>query len=203
MEDGGYRASPTRTTPSFDSSKAPRCVVPLDNVRIPETQPFKLRCKFVGEPKPTIKWFKDGERIYSYEHVKLVENPDGTCELVVDSASKSDAGMYRCIAENDFGSARTTCEVTVQLKDRTKRNLDDQLREGNAPGFSIPLTMKRARPGDSVIFECLPYGKPFPTIKWLKDGIELVPGDGIKIENLDDGTQRLIVDNHQQKLNWH
>lgn len=81
------------------------------------------------------------------------------------------------------------------VKDRTRRNLDDQLREGNAPGFSIPLVMKRARPGESVVFECLPYGKPFPTIKWLKDGIELVPGDGITIESLDDGTQRLTLDN--------
>lgn len=55
--------------------------------------------------------------------------------------------------------------------------------------------MKRARPGEFVIFECLPYGKPFPIIKWLKDGIELVPNNGIKIESLNDETQRLIVDN--------
>lgn len=53
---------------------------------------------------------------------------------MVDSASRSDAGMYRVsfcfhpsrlylkyanfqvVAENDYGSARTTCEVTVQRK---------------------------------------------------------------------------------------
>ena len=55
--------------------------------------------------------------------------------------------------------------------------------------------MKRARPGETVTFECLPYGKPFPTIKWLKDGIELLPGDGITIEALPDGTQKLTVEN--------
>ena len=116
--DEAPRASPIRT---FDSSKAPRCMVPLDNVRVPEGQPFKLRCKFVGEPKPTIKWFKDGDRIYTYDRMKLVEHDDGSCELIVDSALKSDAGMYRCVAENDFGSARTTGEVTVQRKSLTSK----------------------------------------------------------------------------------
>ena len=66
---------------------------------------------------------------------------------------------------------------------------------GLAPGFTIPLTVKHAKPGDKVIFECLPYGKPFPAIKWLKDGIEIIPGDGIQIEALPDGTQRLVLDN--------
>lgn len=81
------------------------------------------------------------------------------------------------------------------MKDRTKPAFDDsQALEGNAPGFSIPLTVKRAKPGETVVFECLPYGKPFPQIKWLKDGIELVPSEKIKIEALDDHTQRLTID---------
>lgn len=62
------------------------------------------------------------------------------------------------------------------------------------------------------MFECLPYGNPFPEIKWLKDGkcslvtpshgcmhgilgMELAPGDKVKIEALPDGTQRVILDN--------
>uniref|UniRef100_A0A7E4UT28 Muscle M-line assembly protein unc-89 n=1 Tax=Panagrellus redivivus TaxID=6233 RepID=A0A7E4UT28_PANRE len=177
----------------FDTNRAPKVVVPLDNVRIPEKQPFKLTCKFSGDPKPSIKWYKDGERVYAYGRCQLKELPDGTCELSVDAASRSDGGMYRCVADNDYGSARTTCEVTVQLKDRVKKPLDDQVTEGNAPGFSIPLTLKRARAGETVVFECLPYGKPFPTIKWLKDGLELAPSDKIVIEALPDGTQRLTV----------
>jgi hypothetical protein len=55
--------------------------------------------------------------------------------------------------------------------------------------------MKRGKPKETVIFECLPYGQPFPNIKWLKDGIEIKPGEGIKIEALPDGTQKLILEN--------
>lgn len=40
----------------------------------------------------------------------------------------------------------------------------------------------------------MPYGDPFPSIKWMKDGIELTP-DGVKIraEEGADKTQRLIL----------
>jgi hypothetical protein len=92
----------------------------------------------------------------------LTENPDGSCELEVPECIRGDSGGYRCVATNDYGSARTTGEVTVQVKDRQKRNLEDELSAGKAPGFTIPLMMKKARLGETVTFECLPYGKPFP-----------------------------------------
>lgn len=69
------------------------------------------------------------------------------------------------------------------------------MKEGKPPGFIIPLTIKHDKEGDTVIFECLPYGTPFPNIKWLKDGMELVPSDSIEIKSLPDGTQKLILDN--------
>jgi hypothetical protein len=45
-----------------------------------------------------------------------IENDDGSVELIIANAGKMDGGGYRCVAENDFGSARTTAEVVVQSK---------------------------------------------------------------------------------------
>uniref|UniRef100_A0A1I7TK31 Ig-like domain-containing protein n=1 Tax=Caenorhabditis tropicalis TaxID=1561998 RepID=A0A1I7TK31_9PELO len=189
--DSGARRSAERDV--FDANKAPKLVEPLENIRIPEKQGFRLRCKFSGDPKPTIKWFKDGERVFPYGRLQLIESPDGVCELVVDSATRQDAGGYRCVAENTYGSARTSCDVNVIRGDRKPRDIDSSIREGKAPGFTIPLTIRRAKPGDSVTFECLPFGNPFPSIKWLKDGLELFSDDKIKMESSADGTQRLIL----------
>uniref|UniRef100_A0A1I8ENE3 Uncharacterized protein n=1 Tax=Wuchereria bancrofti TaxID=6293 RepID=A0A1I8ENE3_WUCBA len=136
-----------------------------------EGNDFTLRCKFSGDPRPKIKWFKNGERVYSYGHCTLTESADGNCELTVKNANRFDG---------------------VKEK-KPQRNFEDEIREGNAPGFSVPLTMKRVKAGDTVILECVPYGKPFPEIKWLKDGIEIECNDKIRIESLDDKTQRIIL----------
>jgi myosin-light-chain kinase len=123
----------------FDANKTPRVLVPLENVRVPEKERFKLTCRFgPPEPKLTIKWFKDGDRVYAYDNLKLEELPDGTCELTVLSAKKSDAGSYRCLAENAFGQTRTSGEVTVVAKEKKPVNIEDQQKEGGlAPGFKI------------------------------------------------------------------
>ncbi len=73
--------------------------------------------------------------------------------------------------------------------------MQEEAKAGNAPGFTIPLTIKRGKPGDTIVFECLPYGKPFPEIKWLKDGIEQQQSGQLLIEAAADGTQRLTVKN--------
>ncbi|KAK0423255.1 hypothetical protein QR680_008049 [Steinernema hermaphroditum] len=179
----------------FQASKAPKVIIPLENVKVPEKHKISLRCKFSGDPRPSIKWFKDGERIYAFGRCQLTENEDGNCELIIDSAGRMDNGCYRCVAENIYGAARTMCEVIVQLKERKPRDFEAELKEGNAPGFSIPVTDKRVKQGDTVTFECLPYGNPFPSIKWMKDGIELLPSPEIKMEATEDGTQHLILSN--------
>uniref|UniRef100_A0A9J2P3W7 Immunoglobulin I-set domain protein n=1 Tax=Ascaris lumbricoides TaxID=6252 RepID=A0A9J2P3W7_ASCLU len=178
---------------AFDAYRAPRLIVPLESVKVPETGRLILSCQFSGDPRPTIRWFKDGERVYAFGNCELVEKDNGVCELIIDNVGRFDGGGYRCVAENEYGSARTTCEVNVQLKERKPLRMEDELKEGKAPGFSVPLTMKRVKQGEEAILECVPYGKPFPAIKWLKDGIEIFEDVNLKIESIEDGTQRLTI----------
>uniref|UniRef100_A0AAF5HXT5 Uncharacterized protein n=1 Tax=Strongyloides stercoralis TaxID=6248 RepID=A0AAF5HXT5_STRER len=190
----GLSASPYRSpSSSYDTGKAPKVIIPLDNIKTTDKQSFKLRCKFSGE-RIQIKWYKDGERLYSFGRTQVFENIDGNTELEVISASRFDAGCYRCVAENEYGSARTTCDVIIETKGRKlSRDYISDLSSGNAPGFITPLTIKRVKVGDDVTFECLPYGKPFPDIKWLKDGLELSNSSDIIIESEVEGKQRLTI----------
>lgn len=69
------RESPARRSAErdlYDSNKAPKLLEPLENVKVPEKEGFKLRCKWSGDPKPAIKWFKDGERVFPYGRLQLV-----------------------------------------------------------------------------------------------------------------------------------
>lgn len=56
----------------------------------------------------------------------------------------------------------------LEKEKKPAADLDATLSQGKAPGFTVPLTIRRAKPGEKVTFECVPYGNPFPQIKWLK-----------------------------------
>ena len=72
--------------------------------------------------------YKDGDRLFPYDHVEIPEmTDDGYCELNIPESVRSDAGNYRCVAENQFGSARTACEVQVQ-RDKKPRDLEQELK---------------------------------------------------------------------------
>jgi len=44
-----------------------------------------------------------------------------------------------------------------------------------------------------IKFEVKVVGHPKPQVKWLKAGEEIMPSDEFQIENLDDGTSILII----------
>lgn len=44
-----------------------------------------------------------------------------------------------------------------------------------------------------VKFEVKVVGHPKPEVKWLKAGEEIIPSDEFQIENLDDGTSILVI----------
>lgn len=46
---------------------------------------------------------------------------------------------------------------------------------------------------EMIKFEVKVIGHPKPKIKWLKHGEEIIPSDEFQIENLDDGTSILII----------
>jgi len=75
-------------------------------------------------------------------------------------------------------------------------SLADELAKGRAPGFIRPLVIQKTREGLQATFTCLPYGNPFPKIKWLKDGVELTSdNEKFTMVHLEDGTQQLTVKN--------
>uniref|UniRef100_A0A915L380 Ig-like domain-containing protein n=1 Tax=Romanomermis culicivorax TaxID=13658 RepID=A0A915L380_ROMCU len=78
-------------------------------------------------------------------------------------------------------------------------SLEDEIAKGRAPGFIKPLVIQRTHEGQQAIFTCLPYGNPFPKIKWLKDGVELQSNEKFTIDSLADGMQQLIIKSCMQK----
>ena len=85
-----------------------------------------LECVALGYPPPDLEWFKDGVKIpvckkeCSVEHYVLSDTHKSTNKsegiLKITGISYSDAGVYKCKANNSQGSGEATTRLTVQSK---------------------------------------------------------------------------------------
>ncbi|XP_069115422.1 roundabout homolog 2-like isoform X5 [Argopecten irradians] len=140
---------------------------PQDDYLSPNN-PETLDCRAEGEPKPTITWYHNGQRVITYP-----ENPSTPKMLIEDrklfflsvthNRKESDVGVYYCNATNIHGSAisrNATLKIAV---------LKDNFRESPS-GQSAAV-------GETVTFHCQPpKGEPEPTILWLKSSEQIQTG---------------------------
>ena len=80
---------------SKEKGDKPKFRKELAPVEVESGQPGRLECAIEGNPANfTVTWYKDGEEIVPNEQYGIVQEPDGTLALLVDSFSAKDAGQY-------------------------------------------------------------------------------------------------------------
>ncbi|CAK5074871.1 unnamed protein product [Meloidogyne enterolobii] len=77
----------------------------------------KLICTVTSDPPPKIKWIKDGKPVDDQRAQALFKS--GVASLEVFNIKMEDAGIYTCIATNEFGSDETSASITVQTRHST------------------------------------------------------------------------------------
>ena len=103
------------------------------NVDVEAGDRVVVNCKANGRPSPTVTWYRsrNGMRTALTEQVNLFRrqraieylirclfyvtkvNDDGS--LVWNSVETADAGTYTCFADNGFGTAENSSQLTVAL----------------------------------------------------------------------------------------
>jgi len=110
------------------------------NTRVVEGQAVVFRCLVQGNPKPSVRWTKN-------EELNLAANPrlrstliNDTHTLIIVDVHPTDAGQYRCLANNSVGQTTSSaatlaveeyCKCLTQFTNPTKNHVD---------GFSTFLT---------------------------------------------------------------
>ncbi|NXM78224.1 OBSCN protein, partial [Serilophus lunatus] len=115
----------------------------------------KLACKVVGAPKPSISWYKDGKPVEVDPHHIIIEDPDGSCTLILDNLTGVDTGQYMCFASSPAGNASTLGKILVQVP----------------PRFVNKVRNAYLVEGEDAQFTCTVEGAPRPQIRWYKDGV--------------------------------
>ncbi|KFQ89263.1 Obscurin, partial [Phoenicopterus ruber ruber] len=117
----------------------------------------KLACKVTGAPKPSVSWYKDGKTVEVDPHHIIIEDPDGSCTLILDNLTGVDSGQYMCFASSPAGNASTLGKILVQVP----------------PRFVNKVRNAYFIEGEDAQFTCTIEGAPRPQIRWYKDGILL------------------------------
>ncbi|XP_024939523.1 obscurin isoform X4 [Cephus cinctus] len=128
---------------------------------IEEDKSAQLACLAVGNPKPSIQWFKNDLVIQEGNRIKVTEDDEGRSILRFNPARQHDVGIYKVVARNKVGqtvartrvllatvpSAPDSPEVTevsdTEVLLRWKQPKDD----GNSPVLCYNLQYKE---GDSI-----------------------------------------------------
>ncbi|XP_075991256.1 uncharacterized protein LOC142986608 isoform X6 [Anticarsia gemmatalis] len=144
---------------------APQFTMRLRDRRVQATYPVRLTCQVVGNPPPTLTWFKDGEDVafdsrrckYQDEHFHTLEIAPTTLE---------DGGVYEAMARNSSGAVSCRCSLVV----------DKGIRAYVAPEFCCGLEpLYRLTEGEELRISAVVEAYPSVGVTWYRDGVRLRP----------------------------
>ena len=79
-----------------------------------------LTCQGKGNPRPTIAWLKNGQKIKKSNRVTLSSSASGdklvTFELVITDTKYEDSGVYTCVIFNSMGGTNSSGTLLVHGK---------------------------------------------------------------------------------------
>uniref|UniRef100_A0A3P8UKB3 Ig-like domain-containing protein n=1 Tax=Cynoglossus semilaevis TaxID=244447 RepID=A0A3P8UKB3_CYNSE len=103
---------------SFDIvGEAPYVVRDLENVSCFEGCTAVLECEVTGEPAPEVTWYRDEVSLKITDGKHQVEVDDKIHRLYINHFTRTDTGVYKCIARNKLGEITSICDVSVKSAD--------------------------------------------------------------------------------------
>ncbi|XP_053266676.1 netrin receptor DCC [Pleuronectes platessa] len=121
-----------------------------------------LECSASGYPTPSIQWRRGEELIHSWnKKFSLLAGSN----LIIRSVTDDDSGSYSCSASNKNHNITAHTELSVLVP----------------PQFLNYPTNTYAYESTDIELECAVTGNPQPTVRWMKNGEEVIPSDYFKI----------------------
>ncbi|XP_055433587.1 palladin isoform X5 [Bubalus kerabau] len=97
-----------------EAHKPPVFLEKLQNTGVADGYPVRLECRVSGAPPPQIFWKKENESLtHSTDRVSMHQDHHGYVCLLIQGATKDDAGWYTVSAKNEAGIVSCTARLDV------------------------------------------------------------------------------------------
>nr|CAD7588172.1 unnamed protein product [Timema genevievae] len=166
IEDGGSYSvvasneiSQTSEFWQFTVHSGPQFVKSLNSsIDTNEGETITLEVKVQGDPKPEVKWLKNGEELKG-DGKHITVSQDGLSHtLTISGITRNDTSQYTCEVWNDYGWKKSDCQINVKC----------------APKFRTKLSDQQASEGDTNIeFTINVEAYPKPKVSWYLNEVEI------------------------------
>ncbi|NXU58144.1 PALLD protein, partial [Turnix velox] len=117
---GSLTGSAYRTTPVFTKG--------LQNIRATKGQLVVFECRIRATPTFQVHWYREYDPIIDSADFRILRKitcdfhdtltcltviSEEVCTLVITEAFPEDSGIFKCVAENEFGSAASSAHLSV------------------------------------------------------------------------------------------
>uniref|UniRef100_A0A3Q2Y628 Ig-like domain-containing protein n=1 Tax=Hippocampus comes TaxID=109280 RepID=A0A3Q2Y628_HIPCM len=141
-------------------AQIPRVVKALESLNCPEGQTAMLECVVTAEPSPPeVTWFCNDILLETTAGKYRAEVDGLVHKLYVSSFTRTDVGVYKCVAKNKVGEGKSTDLCSFEFQKKKEK-----------PVFLTQLSSVAAIAGESATFSVKVSGIPKPTVQWSRDG---------------------------------
>ncbi|XP_056617402.1 fibroblast growth factor receptor 2 isoform X6 [Triplophysa dalaica] len=124
---------------------------------VPAANTVKFRCASAGNPKPKMRWLKNGKPFKQEDRMGGYKVRHQHWTLIMESVVPSDKGNYTCLLENSYGSINHTYTLDV-----VERSPHRPILQAGLPANTT------VRVGEDAKFVCKVYSDAQPHIQWLQ-----------------------------------
>ncbi|XP_049949483.1 obscurin isoform X1 [Schistocerca serialis cubense] len=148
------------------------------SVEAREDDTITFEVKVQGDPKPDVKWLKNGEELKADGKHIITEVDGPTHTLTIKGTTRNDSGTYSCEVINDHGWKKDEGVLNVRCAPEFKRDLSDlQANEGDT----------------NIEFNVKVDAYPKPKVKWFLGDIDITEKKNEFTCTEEEGTYKLVI----------
>ncbi|XP_070188406.1 obscurin-like isoform X2 [Littorina saxatilis] len=132
-----------------------------------ESHPMTISLQLRGYPPPQVTWYHQGKKLELGDRYDTYVTPTGQVFLEFLNMGWQDMGDYKCVAENEQGTAEKTVKVDV----------------ADPPTFIEPVHDVKIPERSQAVLTCAVDGIPYPTVRFMRDWRPLTDTSRLLVTN--------------------